>query len=79
MEIVIRAVVMFAFLWAVTRAVGTGLATAMFLGTNSPYTIDSDVAISSESASARPLAAPAGMPMASSSGRSSLATTGSAR
>ena len=41
---------------ATARAVGSGLATARYWATSSPNTIDTDVAISSASASARPSA-----------------------
>ena len=45
---------------ATTRAVGSGLATARYWATSSPNTIDTDVAISSASANARPPATSGG-------------------
>ena len=43
---------------ATTRAVGSGCATARYCATNSPKTIDTEVAIRSASANARPSATP---------------------
>ena len=47
---------------AAARAVGTGWATARFLGTSSPNTIDTDVAISSASTNATPVDDVVGQP-----------------
>ena len=64
---------------ATTRAVGSGRATARYWATSSPNTIDTEVAISSASASAGPSAQCPGSAIAISSGRSSRAISGSAR
>lgn len=64
---------------AAARAVGSGRATARFLGTSSPKTIDREVATTRASSSATPAAVPSGRPSSSSGGRSHRASTGSAR
>ena len=64
---------------ALARAVGSGRATARFLGINSPNTIDSEVANRIARTSEVPGTARAGNPIASSAGTSSRESTGSAR
>ena len=64
---------------ATTRAVGSGLATARYCATNSPNTIDTEVAISSASASASPSATSRVIDIAVNAGCSRRASSGSAR
>ncbi len=64
---------------ATARAVGSGFATARYCGTSSPNTIETEVAISSASASASPLATSRRSDVASNTGSRRCATNGSAR
>ncbi len=61
------------------RAVSNGLATARYWATNSPKTIDTEVAINSDSARARPLVTSLVSDSAANAGCSSRAISGSAR
>ena len=62
-----------------TRAVASGFATARYWATSSPNTIDTEVAISSASASAKPSATLLVRASAVNAGLSSCASSGSAR
>ena len=64
---------------ATTRAVASGLATARYWATSSPNTIDTEVAISSASASAMPSAKSLVTDSAAKAGWNSCASSGSAR
>ena len=64
---------------ATTRAVSNGLATARYCATNSPKTIDTDVAISRDSAKARPPATLSVSDTPRKRAASSRAISGSAR
>ena len=64
---------------ATTRAVPRGWATARYCATNSPYTIDTEVAISRDKPSAVPGTQLSGSPAASSGSFSRFAINGSAR
>jgi hypothetical protein len=64
---------------ATTRAVCSGTAMARYCATNSPNTMENDVATTRAAINATPSIQPAGTPTAVSTGASSLAITGSAR